>query len=649
MNSNLPLVSFIVPCFNQSRFLYEAICSILLSYSGPKEIIIIDDCSSDPSTITKINEIKSLFPSVIVLHNDVNIGLAATRNKGILFCTGKYIQLLDADDLLYPGKINYQIIQLEYGNDIDISITDYLNSDETLSKYYIPEPIIGSFELSINDFLYTWERGLSIPIHCALFKKEVFDKSLFDETLRAKEDWYFWCTQAFKKTKLAFLNQYGAIYRQHNFAMTKHNVEEMGIMWKKATYKINELFDEPNPLFLSNSLDWYDKYYKPNMNIREKGKIPEKIVRKRMAEKEYYALSKSRIKVNNNKDEVFISIIIPVYNHFEYLSKCFNSLINQNYSNFEIICIDDNSSDIRVKQFLSKAEKEIQNITVVYNAENYGISAVQNQGIQLAKGEFVGFLDCDDYLASDALFEVNLHMKNYANIDYFFSDRIDVDENDHFIRKAVYGGYPNIHPTSNIKDDLLDGMVASHLKVIRKSTIMDVGAFDVSLDGVQDWDMALRISENGHFHYINKPLYFHRQHANSVTISDKVSQFRKTNIVRRKYLDSWFRKDDKHECIINRFKKGINKYKIISEYQDDGTKLFTPDTLSLMNVKDAFCKGYVSILDTNKIFTLEWINFVREYNSYFDLIIVRDPQVALSLLGYLWNIDILYFPEYNQG
>ncbi|WP_249212173.1 hypothetical protein [Burkholderia cenocepacia] len=87
----------------------------------------------------------------------------------------------------------------------------------------------------------------------------------------------------------------------------------------------------------------------------------------------------------------------------------------------------------------------------------------------------------------------------------------------------------------NIKNDLLDGMVASHLKVIRRSTYLKAGGSDDAFSGIQDWELALKIAEFGRFHYLHEPLYRHRVHTRSVTSSDSVGQFRKTNIVRRRF------------------------------------------------------------------------------------------------------------------
>lgn len=640
-----PKVTFIVPCFNQSQFLYESISSIMLSYSGPKEILILDDCSTDPTTPKRLKEIKSIFPTVEIIQNKQNLGLSAVRNIGISISKGDYIQFLDADDLLAPKKIDKQIIHLTLGNNIDISVTDYLLCDESLTEFSIPEPSIGTFNLTLDDFLYKWERGLSIPIHCALFKRNVFKSISFEESLRAKEDWYFWCEQALFKRKIVFLNQYGAIYRQHNSAMTKRNTSEMGKMWLEAALKIDKIVEKNSKSFLISAIDWYKDYYeKGDTNQRLMEESSENLSTHSEEEKEL-SINPSNIKnilLANSEKEVIFSIVIPIYNHYEYLNKCITSALYQYPNICEIICIDDNSSDSRVKTFLKDAQKKIPGIAVVYNNENMGISSVLNQGVKLANGKYVAFLDCDDYLAPNAVLKVFQRLKNNQSVDYFFSDRIDIDEKGQFIREAIYGGYPDIRPSKDIKDDLLDGMVASHFKVIRKSFIDEVGGFNVQLEGVQDWDLALRISEMGTFHYINEALYFHRQHPKSVTISNRVNQFRKTNIVRRIYCDKWFRNNKLNNNGAYSIGKLINNCYNKKDLAEMKISIYNPDSLSLDRIKESFVSEYLCIFDARSIYEIKWINFMREFNSYFDMIIYDDPRIAVSLIGYLWDKNILH-------
>ena len=94
-----------------------------------------------------------------------------------------------------------------------------------------------------------------------------------------------------------------------------------------------------------------------------------------------------------------ISIIIPVYNVEEYLRKCVDSVLAQTYKNLEIILVDDGSTDKSGQICDQYAQRE--NRVVVIHQTNAGVSAARNAGLRVAKGEYIGFVDADDYIASD--------------------------------------------------------------------------------------------------------------------------------------------------------------------------------------------------------------------------------------------------------
>lgn len=94
-----------------------------------------------------------------------------------------------------------------------------------------------------------------------------------------------------------------------------------------------------------------------------------------------------------------VSIIVPVYNVEKYLRKCLDSLINQTLKDIEIICVNDGSKDNSPKILEEYAKKD--NRIIVINQENAGLSVARNSGIDIAKGEYIGFVDSDDWIDLD--------------------------------------------------------------------------------------------------------------------------------------------------------------------------------------------------------------------------------------------------------
>lgn len=102
-----------------------------------------------------------------------------------------------------------------------------------------------------------------------------------------------------------------------------------------------------------------------------------------------------------NSHEPLVSIIVPVYNVEKYLNRCVDSLINQTYKNIEIMLIDDNSKDgsLQICRAYERSDKRVK----VYHKENEGLGLTRNYGIDRASGEFVMFVDSDDYMVTDAV------------------------------------------------------------------------------------------------------------------------------------------------------------------------------------------------------------------------------------------------------
>lgn len=115
---------------------------------------------------------------------------------------------------------------------------------------------------------------------------------------------------------------------------------------------------------------------------------------------------------SRESDKPFISVIIPVYNTEEYLRKCLDSVVNQSYKNIEIICVNDGSTDNSLK-ILNEYAKD--NRVKIIDKRNGGVSSARNVGLDNAKGEYISFVDSDDYI------ELNTYEichNNLSNGDY---------------------------------------------------------------------------------------------------------------------------------------------------------------------------------------------------------------------------------------
>ena len=111
-----------------------------------------------------------------------------------------------------------------------------------------------------------------------------------------------------------------------------------------------------------------------------------------------------------------ISVIIPVYNVEKYLRQCLDSVINQTYKDLEIICVEDCSTD-NSPQILQEYAQKDERIKILYNEKNSKLGPTRNNGLKVATGEYIHFLDSDDWLEPDAYEILVNHLSKCGQVD----------------------------------------------------------------------------------------------------------------------------------------------------------------------------------------------------------------------------------------
>lgn len=209
-----------------------------------------------------------------------------------------------------------------------------------------------------------------------------------------------------------------------------------------------------------------------------------------------------------------ISVIVPVYNTAQYFEGTINSIINQTYKPYEIIVVDDGSTD----NFGHVSDKYKDKITIIKKAHNVGISEAYNDGIKIASGDWIAFCDGDDFWHPDKLFEQV--KKIDGNIGYIFCDKQITDEN--AINKYIYKYNPEI--CSEPLFSLLKSFFASPSTVmVKKSAFDKVGYFNNEFKSSEDYDLWIRMAGQDNFDYahVALPLTYKRVRSSSIQGSQK--------------------------------------------------------------------------------------------------------------------------------
>ena len=210
-----------------------------------------------------------------------------------------------------------------------------------------------------------------------------------------------------------------------------------------------------------------------------------------------------------------ISVVIPVYNTPKaWLADAVNSVRGQTYPHWHLILVNDGSTNVGTREFLDNLDDP--RVTKIQLTRSAGISVATQMAVDGAHGEFVALMDHDDMLAPSALQKVAEKITDHnADVVYTdettFSDRTEQKHDGYF-------GLPHLKPDYS-PDLLLCHNYITHLLVIRKGLINQVGGFRPEFDGAQDFDLLLRVTEQtDRVIHISEPLYHWRQSVQSTSL-----------------------------------------------------------------------------------------------------------------------------------
>ena len=218
-------------------------------------------------------------------------------------------------------------------------------------------------------------------------------------------------------------------------------------------------------------------------------------------------------------DRPLISVIMPVYNTPEpYLEQAIKSVLDQVYQEWELCIADDKSDNPEVGQILTRYASSDSRIKVTTRDRNGHISAASNSAIQTASGEYIAFLDHDDLLTPDALYQIAVFINQHPDADLIYSDEDKLD---------VLGTpiTPYFKPDWS-PDNLLSRMYTGHLSVYRRKIVDKIGGLRTGFEGSQDHDLALRFTEQtSAIYHLPKVLYHWRMHSESAALNMEVKDY----------------------------------------------------------------------------------------------------------------------------
>lgn len=420
-------VSVIIPVYNVETYLSECLDSVINQTLKEIEIICVNDGSTDNS----LNILKSYAQrdKRLKIIDKENAGYGHSMNIGMDMANGEYIGIVESDDYILP-EMYEKLYAIAKNNDLDFVKSDFYRfhqgktffhkdfnkiafKDENYNKVINPKESKETFTFIMNtwngiyntNFLrqnnvrHSETSGASFQDNGFWFKSNVFAR----RTMYVKDTFYMnrrdnpnssvnspekiMCANREYQLIYDFLEEHNlkkdyldvlTLKKYHNYMFT---LDRIALKYRKDYLKV--ISKEFNESFSKNELNL--KLF----NIRQENEIKWIM---RNPEEYYYDYLMKKIKV---------SVILPVYNGEKYLKDCLDSLLNQSLKEIEIICIDDGSVDNSMeilKEYRAKNDK-----IKIISQENQGAGVARNNGMKIATGEYLSFLDADDFFEKDML------------------------------------------------------------------------------------------------------------------------------------------------------------------------------------------------------------------------------------------------------
>lgn len=300
---------------------------------------------------------------------------------------------------------------------------------------------------------------------------------------------------------------------------------------------------------------------------------------------------------NHGKQDTLVSIIVPAYNVEKYIRKCINSIQQQTHRNIEILIVDDGGED-NTPKIIDKLASSDNRIRIIHK-ENEGVSIARNIGIERAKGEYIVFVDADDYLDENFV-DYMLSLANKDDADFVFSKQCHFRENDIQTEDSIVTITPAEATALLISPSVI---VGCWNKMFRKSF----------LDRI-----CLRFSTNLFYGEGLKFITDAAQRANCITIGH-----------RKVY---YYRRDNEMSATSKyNIKKYFNGEKALSRIEEELIIRNKNIEVMMMLHKSMFCLGAVSQTYAQKLQKEHkddcdhWLNIIRSYLPY----ILKSKQVSL--------------------
>ena len=487
--SKIEKVSVVIPNYNYAKYIVQRIDSVVNQTYPIGELIILDDMSTDDSVKVinkKIKELKKSHPELPVrfIPNEVNSGNVFKQwQKAFEESQYDYLWIAEADDLCSKYFLNV--------------IMQGFEKDDNVIMSYCESTAIDQDDITFKDNLRDWIDQFGTnhwkKNYINYGKKELEEVMCTNNTIANASSLVFKKSKLINVKKIAKEAQdyrlagdwyFYAKYLQHGSLAYSCDSLNYHRIHRNSVTTTTDNFKRYNEVKAVQEM--IDNDIKLSANAKKRIKVTLDNMRRDFAisddEIKYSEIKLSDIiKKKKIKDEILLSIIIPVYNVEAYLKKCLNSFMNTLPEKTEVIIINDGSPD-NSEAIIKEYAKKYSQIKYI-KKKNGGLSSVKNVGLREAKGKYIIFLDSDDYVASN-MYSTMLKKALDTDSDIVYSDVMVVYEDG----RMEYSNMTNYNRDSKLMQVIDRPLMAASWNKMIKRELYDGLEFP---EGINNEDVAV--------------------------------------------------------------------------------------------------------------------------------------------------------------
>lgn len=398
-------ISIIVPVYNTAAYLPRCIESVMNQTYRNLEIILVDDGSTDDSR--RICEVYAKNDSRIVLVSQENRGNTAARKAGLRTATGEYVMFVDSDDWIGSSLVSLLYQQVEQHH-AELAISNVrmirVGGREEERKNLIAAGVYTNSKDAVKKLFFDYEDckyGILPYVYAKLYHKDLVTRSMekIDDRIQYDEDRALVWTCLMQDITTAFIDSAEYYYCQREDGLVRAR-DEMYLAKINFFYcYMSRLFEKEDEI-LQKQLERYVIW---NVRIAFKWKMGMSENALAAVEAAYRAdlagQSDFPARLHSAEGGIKVSVIIPSLNAASYIRQCLDSIRIQTLPEIEILCVDAGSTDGTVDIIMEYVALDNRIHYMEAERQSYGFQ--MNLGIESAKGEYIGIVEPDDYVAEE--------------------------------------------------------------------------------------------------------------------------------------------------------------------------------------------------------------------------------------------------------